>query len=66
MHRALAAFDNVLANAVLVREVGATFTEKMLLDRYDREFGGKPGPEEVNVSIVMLATEAEATVAGDT
>ncbi len=60
LRRAKIAYDNVLANAVLVREAGAAVTEKMLLDRYDRDFGGKPGPDEVDVSIIMLATEAEA------
>ncbi len=60
LRRAKMAYDNVLANAVLVREAGATISEKMLLDRYDRDFGDKPGPDEVDVSIVMVATEAEA------
>ena len=61
LRRAKVAYDNVLANAALVREAGATITEGMLLDRYKQDFGGKPGPEEVDVSIIMLATEAEAT-----
>ena len=60
LRRAKLAYDNVLANAILVREGGATITEKMLLDRYERDYGGKPGPDEADVSIIMLATEAEA------
>ncbi len=59
LRRAKLAYDNVLANAVLVREGGASITEKMLLDRYERDYAGKPGPDETDVSIVMLATEAE-------
>ena len=61
LRRAKVAYDNVLANAALVREAGAGITEKMMLDRYDRDVGGKPGPDEADVSIIMLATEAEAT-----
>ena len=60
LRRAKLAYDNVLANAILVREAGSSITEKMLLDRYERDYGGKPGPDEADVSIVMLATEAEA------
>jgi peptidyl-prolyl cis-trans isomerase C len=60
LRRAKLAYDNVLANAILVREAGAGITEKMLLDRYERDYGGKPGSDEADVSIVLLAAEAEA------
>ncbi len=58
--RAKLAYDGVLADAVLVREAGAGITEQNLLARYDRDLGGKPGPEEAEVFIVLLPTEAEA------
>jgi peptidyl-prolyl cis-trans isomerase C len=60
LRRAKLAYDNVLANAVLVREATANVTEKMLLDRYDHDFGGRPPPDEADVSVIMLPTEAEA------
>lgn len=59
--RAQVAFDTVLANAILVREAGGGITEQMMLDRYNRDYAGKPGPEELQVFVIMLSTEAEAT-----
>lgn len=60
LRRATLAHDKVLANAALVRDASAGITEKMLLDRYNRDVAGKPGPDEAEVSIIMVATEAKA------
>ena len=60
VRRAQLAYDSVLADAVLVREAGAGIAEQKLLERYDRDLGDKPGPEEVDVFIILLPTEAEA------
>ena len=39
-----AASDRVLANALLEQEISRTITEAALLDRYNKEIAGKPGP----------------------
>jgi peptidyl-prolyl cis-trans isomerase C len=54
------AADNALADEYLAREIGKKITEKDLLARYDRDYAGKPGPEEVRVRVIMVATEKEA------
>jgi peptidyl-prolyl cis-trans isomerase C len=61
LRRAKLAYDKILANAALVRDASAGITEKMLLDRYDRDVAGKPGSDEAEVSIIMVATEAMAS-----
>ena len=38
----------------------AAITETMLLDRYDRDYAKKPGPDEAHVRVIMVATETEA------
>jgi peptidyl-prolyl cis-trans isomerase C len=59
--RIKAASDQVLANAVLEREVSGSVTEDALLDRYNKEVAGRPGPEEVRVRVIMVPTEQAAT-----
>ena len=58
--RVMAAADRALTNELLQREAGGAITEKMLLDRYDRDYANKPGPEEAHVRVILVATEAEA------
>ncbi len=55
-----AAADRVLANAVVRREASSAITEQALLDRYNRDIAGKPGPEEVRLQVIMVPTEAAA------
>jgi len=58
--RVKAAADEVLANETVTREVSETITEARLLERYRRDYEGKPGPEEVHVRIMLTMTEPEA------
>ena len=58
--RMKAAADRVLANEYLHREISKGITEAALLDRYDQEIAGRPGPEEVRVRVIMTNTEKEA------
>ena len=52
--------DLVLANALVEQEISGSITEPALLERYDKEIAGKPGPEEVRVRVIMTDTEAAA------
>lgn len=52
--------DRVLANELLRTEAARSVTEAALLDRYNREAAGKPGPEDVRLRLIMVSTEAEA------
>jgi peptidyl-prolyl cis-trans isomerase C len=52
--------DRIIADDYLRHEILGTITEQDLLDRYDRDYAGKPGPEEVHVRLIMLPTEQEA------
>ena len=55
-----AASDHALENAALHHYTRARITETMLLERYLRDVAGRPGPEEVRVSLILVPTEAEA------
>lgn len=52
--------DRVLEDAYLQHATAARVTEQMLLARYDTEFSGKPGPEEVHGRAILVPTEAAA------
>jgi peptidyl-prolyl cis-trans isomerase C len=54
------AADKVLENAVLNRLLDAGITEDALLARYQTEFASKPGPEEADVSVILLPSEQQA------
>lgn len=54
------AADMVLGNEMLRREITASITEQMLRDRYEQEFAGRPGPDEVRARVIMVPTESEA------
>jgi peptidyl-prolyl cis-trans isomerase C len=56
-----AASDQVMANAQLEHEISHSITEAELLDRYNKEFAGKPGPEEVHVRVIMVPTAEAAS-----
>ncbi|HUN38962.1 MAG TPA: peptidylprolyl isomerase [Acetobacteraceae bacterium] len=52
--------DRVLENAYLQHATAARVTEATLLERYQAEVAGKPGPEEVRARAILVPTEAEA------
>lgn len=56
-----AAVDQVLANELLHQEISRSITEAALLDRYNKQIAGKPGPDEVHVRVIMAPTEEAAT-----
>ncbi len=58
--RMSAASDEILANEAVTKEIGAKITEPQLLERYRRDYAGKPGPEEVRVRVILVYSEAEA------
>lgn len=58
--RMKAASDMVLGNEMLRQEITASITERMLQERYERDFAGRPGPEEVRARVIMVPSEAEA------
>jgi peptidyl-prolyl cis-trans isomerase C len=55
-----AAGDRVLANELLKNEISGSITEAALLERYNKDFAGKPGPDEVHVRVIMTETEQAA------
>lgn len=55
-----AAADRVLSNEILNSEISQTITEAALLDRYNKEYAGKAGPDEVHAKVIMLPTEEAA------
>ena len=52
--------DHALANELLHHEIMQTITEAALLDRYNRDIAGKPGPQEVHLRVIMTPTQSEA------
>lgn len=52
--------DHVLAEEYLHHAVLPTITEQALLDRYNHDIAGKPGPEEVHVRVILAPTEQAA------
>ena len=58
--REKAAAERALAEEWLTRAVGAAVTEDMVKARYQRDFAGRPGPEEVRARAILVPTETEA------
>jgi len=58
--RMRAASDRILANEYLNREISKGVTEAALLERYNRDIAGHPGPDEVRSRIILVSTEKEA------
>ncbi|HEY0184174.1 MAG TPA: peptidylprolyl isomerase [Rhodopila sp.] len=54
------ASEQVLVNELLNRESAQSVTEAALLDRYNKDIAGKPGPDELRVRVIMVPTEQEA------
>ncbi len=59
--RIKATAGRIMANALLEQEISRSITESVLLTRYNQDFAGKPGPEEVHVRVIMTPTEQAAT-----
>ena len=51
---------NVLVGEWLLQETAAGVTEKMLLERFEQRFAGRPGPDEVRLRLIQVQTESEA------
>src|SRR6185312_9989200 len=54
------ASDTVLQNALLTREIAPTLTDDAIKARYERDYAGKPGDEEVRASHILVPDEAKA------
>jgi peptidyl-prolyl cis-trans isomerase C len=52
--------DRVLENELLNRLIDKTISEQALLARYQAEYANKPGPEEADVSVILVRTEEQA------
>ena len=52
--------DRVLENELLNRLIDKTITEQALLARYQKEYGNRPGPEEADISVILVPTEEQA------
>ena len=52
--------DQVMQNALISRDVGPTVTEPALHARFERDFAGKTGEEEVHARHILVASEADA------
>lgn len=55
-----AAEDRALQTAMLTKEVTPTITEDALHARYDQEYAGKPGEDEVHARHILVDSEADA------
>jgi peptidyl-prolyl cis-trans isomerase C len=55
----------ILAEAYLRHSILPKITEQDLLDRYDHDIAGKPGPEEIHLRLILLPTRdaAQAVIA---
>lgn len=52
--------DRVLEIALLNELIGKTISEQALLARYQAEYANKPGPEEADVSVILVPTDGQA------
>ncbi len=62
IHLAALANERVLADAWLRHQADAAITDKALRERYDRDIAGKPAAPLVRARVILLPTEAEATL----
>jgi peptidyl-prolyl cis-trans isomerase C len=58
--RVRAAADRQLADEYLKKEVSKGITEAALLNRYNRDFAGRPGEEEVRARVILVGSEKDA------
>jgi peptidyl-prolyl cis-trans isomerase C len=59
-HQMAAAEDRALQTAMLSKEVGPTITDDAVRARYDQDYAGKPGEEEVHARHILVDSEADA------
>ncbi len=59
--RVKAAADLALSEEYLREVTAREVTETELLERYNRDIAGRPGPEEVHARVILTQTEKEAT-----
>jgi peptidyl-prolyl cis-trans isomerase C len=59
-HAIQRATDMALQNALLSREIQPLLSPEAIQARYDKEYAGKQGDEEVRASHILVATEQEA------
>jgi peptidyl-prolyl cis-trans isomerase C len=61
VHRKVkSAADRQLAQEYLEKQISREVTEAVLLDRYNRDVAGQPGPEEVHARVILVDAEKEA------
>jgi peptidyl-prolyl cis-trans isomerase C len=53
--------DHALGDMYLQREAAKGITEARLLERYNKDFAGRPGPEEAHVHVIVCDTENSAS-----
>jgi peptidyl-prolyl cis-trans isomerase C len=58
--RIVVASDDALASAVLQNAAAGKVTPAAIKELYDRDYAGKPGPEEAWIRLIGTPTEAEA------
>jgi peptidyl-prolyl cis-trans isomerase C len=54
------ATDSALQNVLLTRAIAPSLTDDAIKARYDRDFAGKSGEEEVHAAHILVADEAKA------
>jgi peptidyl-prolyl cis-trans isomerase C len=54
------ASDRALQSALIQKEVGPSLDESKIRAKYDAEYAGKPGEEEIHARHILVKTEAEA------
>jgi peptidyl-prolyl cis-trans isomerase C len=54
------AAEAALQNALLTQVIAPQVTEDKVRAAYDKEYAGKPGPEEVHARHILVKTEAQA------
>src|SRR5437588_589992 len=54
------ASDTVLQNALLTREIAPALTDEAIKAKYDKDYAGKAGEEEVRAAHILVPDEAKA------
>jgi len=54
------ATDAAVQNALLSRDIAPTLTDEAIKARYDRDYAGKPGEEEIHARHILVEDEAKA------
>lgn len=52
--------EKIVVDAWLARKTADAVSEQALRARYEQEFAGRPGPDQVRARIIVVPTEAEA------